>query len=478
MDYISLPINKKKAYAEVKRLLESLDGDPETRALARLGRKEKKLKFNELGICFEPEDINPLWNKYKDLEKKVNIENTSNYPLLANYEEQIKQYIDRFDNFIDYYKNTKIESFNKWRSRIFKRAVSETGGLAKVTFQPLFAYELSKGCSVGCWFCALSPGKFQGYFPYSSENARFWRRILETGQEIFGQSSCLAMLYHATEPFDNPDYFKFIDDFQSINHFLPQTTTAVPLRDLNLTKEMLRRRNKSLDIMDRMSVLSLKILKRIHREFTPLELINVSLVLQNQEASRIKANSGRVRSNHKKIKDNIKKNLEIKSQNELLEPTTIECVHGFIINLFDSSVKLISPCKASNTWPCGYRVHFQRTFRDINEYKAILQECIEKYAPHKPASDLPICFRKDLEYESDQNGFTLTSPYFKHELTGKNIFTYLGKAIYEGNKNIGDIGAALSDQGFCYFNVLKYIQLLFERGLLADEIDQNFFHYN
>src|SRR6266516_439208 len=37
------------------------------------------------------------------------------------------------------------------------------------------AFELSKGCTVGCWFCGVAATKFEHTWRYTDENGRLWR---------------------------------------------------------------------------------------------------------------------------------------------------------------------------------------------------------------------------------------------------------------------------------------------------------------
>ena len=74
-------------------------------------------------------------------------------------------------------------------------------------------------------------------------------------------------------------------------------------------------------------------------------------------------------------------------------------------------------------------------------------------------------------YERFPNGFKLISPFFEHEMNGKDIYPVLGDAIESGDKTSGKIAVELNEKGFSYFTAIRYIQLLFDRGLLADELD-------
>ena len=467
----SISEKKTSVIAEVKRLIESLQGDPATREAAELGKYAQKEKLAELGVHYDVDEVGPLWEKYHNLKPLFESEEMKQYPLLHRFWEDYIEQQEVFKKLSFYNSDAKNDALQAWRKRISQRCSSEAGMTEKTKIHPLFAYELSKGCSVGCWFCALAPGKFKGFVPYRTENARLWKDMLEIGQEMFGQSSAVSSLYHATEPFDNPDYFKFVYDFQAVNCIVPQTTTAVPFRNPEQTKGMLKRRRASPDMPDRFSVLNLKTLRRIHREFSPVELEYVHLVLQNQESFGTKVKAGRARNADLTHVQGEAKDCTDDDCKEMVAPTTVECVIGFLVNLYEGTVKLISPCKASEKWPLGYRIHYEGRFRDKDEYKALLQDCIEKCMPQAPAADAPLAFRPDLQYQRHQDGFTLTSPYRQHDMRGRDFFPYLGDAIADGNKTSGEIAVTLAEQGFPYFSVIECIQDLFKGGVLADELD-------
>ena len=80
-------------------------------------------------------------------------------------------------------------------------------GLLQVLLHPPFACELSKGCSVGCWFCGVSASKLGGHFEYTPDNGALWKGILNTIREFTGDASGgQGFLYWATDPRYNPDY--------------------------------------------------------------------------------------------------------------------------------------------------------------------------------------------------------------------------------------------------------------------------------
>ena len=71
----------------------------------------------------------------------------------------------------DGYSHTADPLFNGWRKRQVERVNIEFGTLrADSITHHIFAFELSKGCSVGCWFCALGAQSFKGHYQRTPKN--------------------------------------------------------------------------------------------------------------------------------------------------------------------------------------------------------------------------------------------------------------------------------------------------------------------
>ena len=60
-----------KHYVEVKRFLESLVGDPETRQLSRASEGKKRKKLKELGLDFSPADVDFIWYHYREYDQQL-----------------------------------------------------------------------------------------------------------------------------------------------------------------------------------------------------------------------------------------------------------------------------------------------------------------------------------------------------------------------------------------------------------------------
>jgi hypothetical protein len=85
-------------------------------------------------------------------------------------------------------------------SGVFSQGVAK---FEKVVHAP-FAAELSRGCTVNCWFCGVDAGKFEGSASFDEPTEELWRGMLQVlADEIGPDFAQHGFCYWATEPFDN-----------------------------------------------------------------------------------------------------------------------------------------------------------------------------------------------------------------------------------------------------------------------------------
>lgn len=249
--------------------------------------------------------------------------------------------------------------FAAWRQRQIARCDVSLGpeAAASIVHSP-FAIELSKGCSVGCWFCGLSAGGLDRNHPYDGGNADGFRAMLKVFAEIAGVPACRhGILYWATDPFDHPHYERFCRDFAREFGVFPDTTTARGWKDPDRVHQLIEEARKHGKSRLRLSVLGVRILDRYFAELSRSELRDVEFVAVNKGSYVPLANVGRARA---------RSLIELSSQ----PPSTIASTSGFLVNLVDHSVKLISPCPSSDQWPDGYIVFDERRYSDPDSFRA------------------------------------------------------------------------------------------------------------
>jgi radical SAM family RiPP maturation amino acid epimerase len=382
--------------------------------------------------------------------------------------------------------------FRAWRERQIARSYSELGrSVADELDFGTANYELSQGCSVGCWFCGLSAPRLADIFLHTSENARLWREVVEVMLEICGpQSAQSHILYWATDPLDNPDFEEFWLDFRAVVGVLPHTTTALPLKNANRTRAFLDLRRRYGGFMDRFSILSLKILDRLHAEFDAEELSHVQCSLVNSQAVLPKANAGRFRdralSQPAILQHEADKFRAIPMRDNLqstdLLGSTICCQAGFSLNMVRRHVRLISPCRANDRWPDGTVVHGQASFRDAKELRKVILELIDHHMTNEVGPRSRVRFRTDLRYESLPKGFQLSS-HLRRRLTftdDNDLTPYVvefGRLLRSGRYTAEEMVNRLMRHHTIFpDDSMAFLNRLFSQGLLSEdpELDGRF----
>lgn len=141
--------------------------------------------------------------------------------------------------------------------------------------------------------------------------------------------------------------------------------------------------------------------------------------------------------------------------------------------MVDLSVKLISPCIASDKWSNGYRVHAERNFTSASHLKAVLEEIMEAHMPSSIQPLTTIKFRQDLKYENLPDGFQVSSPYKTFRVRNSMYGNDLGEIINSGNQAIENIVETLNALGVPQEETVKSLNNIFQLGLLDDEPNNN-----
>jgi radical SAM family RiPP maturation amino acid epimerase len=337
-------------------LLSRWIADPSFKRLVSVKPDEAINRYN---LKVDLEEMKVLW------EENISKQNGELPDVFTNFKQRLKcnESAKSFKRVKSAAASSSDLCYKAWRERQIARTTSQfKKKMQDAIIHAPVSFELSKGCSIGCWFCGVSAPRLGDIFFYSQENAKLWREIQQLMKKILGSAASAGFCYWASDPFDNPDYEKFCLDFYEIFGFFPQTTTAQPLKDIVRTRSLLKLSREKGYPLNRFSILSLKMLDRVHKEFSAEELALVDLVLQNPEADKIKAYTGKIRE----------RSLEKgETDNEFPDQGTIACVSGFLFNMVDRSVKLISPCNASERWPLGYIVYDEGTFSNVNNLKIL-----------------------------------------------------------------------------------------------------------
>jgi radical SAM family RiPP maturation amino acid epimerase len=355
-----------------------------------------------------------------------------------------------------------------WRQRQVNRTLGQLGVSAwqNIIHAP-FAIELSEGCSVGCWFCGVSAERKKTDFLYTEENGRLWRDTLTVLRNRFGAAAAYGFMYWATDPLDNPDYEKFGVDFAQICGRFPQTTTAQPQKHVERVRRLLKLSAEYGCEINRFSVLSLSIFKKIMEAFTAEELLHCELVQQNREASSLQSNSGRARG-----AGELRKRAESRGiDTEWAEaPGTISCVSGFLLNMVQRSVRLVTPCPSSDTWPDGHWVIEQGHFRDAEDLAVLLDTMVERHMSISLRARDRVRLRPDTKLSVSLDEICIESYGIVTTIKGQSHLVPLLKALASGNLTAGEIVVDMENRyGFPAEQVMVGLNSLFDQGILDEE---------
>jgi radical SAM family RiPP maturation amino acid epimerase len=323
--------------------------------------------------------------------------------------------------------------FHAWRQREIERCEVEFGMLTSgQIMQAPAAVELQQGCSVGCWFCGVSAPALDGILRYTPDVAELWTDVTGALRERCGAALASGLLYWATDPLDNPDYERFLDDWVAAVGSVPQTTTAQPLKHLERVRALIAR-SAELDVgRVRISVLSLPVLRRLFEAFTPEDLADTELVMQMPEAGTHIARAGRAAETLRAQATLRPKRDTHRIEGDEASANTIACVSGFLVNMVGRSVRMISPCHASEEWPNGYRVLGEGDWVDGADFRRVLDRLIEDHASPIPGHGR-LRFRPQLRYQVAFDGFDLQARFHRLRFRSRPGLVTIADAVV-GNR--------------------------------------------
>lgn len=424
--------------------------------------------LDELGVALRPEELEPLIDPAVARLMTVALREgrTDAYPLSTlRYRAFIREKIeDRTHHRVECAPTHPVIS--AWRRRQAVRCHSELGpAKADALVHAPLAIELSRGCSGGCWFCGVDAKRLEATWEGTEDNRRFFRECLLALRDVLGEAARFGFLYWATDPLDNPDYERFLADFHAILGRCPQTTTALGTRDLARTRRVLELARSLDSVIDRLSVVNLEQLERIHEHFTPEELLRVELVPQNAEVTQkhAKAVAGRAR---RLARRQAEKDGTPMSE----EASTIACVSGFLLNMVDRTVRLVTPCGASERWPLGYRLLEHATFTSADDLHARLEGMVARHMRTTLAVDDVARLRRDLHCVVEDDFLSFNTRYLKLRIRHWPASGRLRDLLVEGTRTVGDIALDLEKHANVGLEHTHHLLLdLFDKGLFDEE---------
>jgi hypothetical protein len=129
---------------------------------------------------------------------------------------------------------------------------------------------------------------------------------------------------------------------------------------------------------------------------------------------------------------------------------SIGCVTGFLVNMVERSVQLISPCTADNERPNGSIVFAEDRFNGPEELAAVLDRMIAIHmAPDVPAHHR-LSFHDWLRYEEIEDGIRLAGR-FKQTTEFRDparvaVWRSIGARVRQGGETAGTIVHAVATE--------------------------------
>lgn len=298
-----------------------------------------------------------------------------------------------------------------WRNRQIARQRFDLGPFfTSSNIHSSLAIELSAGCSVGCWFCALSPDTFKEYYDYTKQEKQ-WKSFIKNMHHFLGDAMKSTFLYWATEPFDNPDYEDFCLDVYEECGVFPPTTTALAHKFPDRIRKFIKFSSEYQCWLNRFSLTSLGIMQKVHQEFTAEELAEVECLALNKSANFAFGNSGDFRKRVLKTPELLaEQDSKLRkapwhqsnpsyADSEDYANGSICCVTGFLVNMVTQKIQLISSTTATDEWPLGYIIFSEESFSSPSDLPGIFKKLQTAHFKEQLCDHDPISFQPWLQIE-------------------------------------------------------------------------------
>lgn len=365
------------------------------------------------------------------------------------------------------------EHYRRWRARCRARERYDFPPHVAGFYRPVVAVELASGCSVGCWFCAISADGLRATAELGAAERAEWHAVVDVLERTLGASSAAAICYWATDPLDNPSYESFLEAFHARTGAWPPTVTALAARQPERVARILARAARHGCLSNELSVLSVADLRRLHAAFRPEDLLFTPLVLQGRGAHQFVAYPRAVPA-RKVLAGRVR---EAAARGNAMareaQPGSIACVVGFLLNLVERRVRLIRPCTADARWPLGYVVLDEARYADAPELEARITAMTSRWMSAELPDDRVIGFDHGLEFRVLPNGFELRGAWQTRRfvdrlrLPGRPSWLAIGVLVNAGDASASTIARRLAAGGIDAAAVSEALGVLYDAGVLA-----------
>ncbi len=186
---------------------------------------------------------------------------------------------------------------------------------------------------------------------------------------------------------------------------------------------------------------------------------------QNKEAAQagryLKSNAGRARKfAHKRAGELVTEQ----------QSSTIACVSGFLFNMVDSSVRLISPCNASERWPLGYWVLASGEFGSAGELRDLLRSMIDEHVRDGLSVLDLVRLRRDVRMVVEPDRLKVISPGLGLAFDGQPMAGELAALLADGTHTVEQVALRRrSTARVAPIETLAVLDALFARGFFDEE---------
>ena len=373
-----------------------------------------------------------------------------------------------------------------WRNRQLARQRFDLGPFhADSNIHSSLAVELTDGCSVGCWFCALDPTSLRRTFLDTDDNRRLWDALLANLGRVLGSGLRSGFLYWATDPFDNPDYEAFCLDFHAKTGVFPPTTTALAMRDPARTRRLLAMSEERGCWLNRFSLPTLSLMRQVHREFDAEELAQVECLPLNPQANLAYGNAGRFRrralENPRLLAEQDRKlrrspwhasDPQYRDSSDYANGS-IGCVTGFLVNLCRREVRLASPCTASPDWPLGSIVFSRERFSDEDDLGNAISRIADRHFRAGLRSSETVRFQDYVSTNPTPQGFVVTGRFRQQRLIERPdmpaAIQLVGRLIEDGRWSAEEIADQVANEHrLVPATIRALLDEIFEEGLIHE----------
>jgi hypothetical protein len=143
----------------------------------------------------------------------------------------------------------------------------------------------------------------------------------------------------------------------------------------------------------RISVLSRNVMRRLHKTFTPMELRDTTMLMQQEDGEfmRAKVPGGREKMLTRLVSSDDLRDIDNPPAEPLDVPQgSIACVSGLPVNQVRKTLKLISPCYTTLEYRHGYRVYDEIDFSGPEDFEGAVTAMISRSMVDSPYPEMPV----------------------------------------------------------------------------------------